>query len=266
MYTDAHVRRLKLLRRAVERGQPIGRAAKLNDVELEELCASLGPIEQPAHEPETPPAANGFERAAMLDAVSRFDQTALGTALGRAAALMRPSQFVSDVALPLLADVTERCRAEGKSSAERHLASSTVRNILGLLLHRHAGGPGARLLFASLAENPGELGALAAAVLASSGGLDAVYLGAGVSAADIVDAATCAEADVVVVGTSERLTPELASRQVTAIVRGLSVDVEVWVEGAGAGSIAGRIGTRVEAVETPGDLLSNLTRVGARLT
>jgi MerR family transcriptional regulator, light-induced transcriptional regulator len=265
MYTDADVRRLQLLRRAVERGHTIGRASKLQNVELEALCASLEPIAATAVQPAPPGAIPGDDRAAMLDAAVRFDQAALVTALGRAAALLKPSQFVSEVALPFLNDVNERTRLERKDKSAGRLAASVVRNILGMLLHQHAGGGGARVLFASLEGVTDELGALIAALLAASGGLDAVYLGTGVPAGDVVTAATLAEADVVVVNVGEPTSPDVAIRELTTLVRGLSPDIEIWVKGGDAHAIAARIGARVEAVETLSDLTSQLIRIGARI-
>jgi len=254
-----------MLRGAVERGHSIGRATKLNSAELEEIGTDFEGLVTARQEPPAAPAASSFDRSSMLDAVTRFDNIALGAALGRAAALLRPSEFVLNVALPLVAEVTERCRDGSDGQAERHLASAVVRNVLGSLLHRHEGGTGARLLFASLDGHHDEVPVLAAAVLAASGGLDSVYLGVDVSADDVVRAASRAVVDVVVVGVGDRTPREPAVRNVSAIARGLSPDIEVWAEGPAAGSIAGRIGARVRAIEAFSDLSAHLIRVGARL-
>ncbi len=263
MYTDADVQRLRLLRNALERGHAIGRATRLTNIELEEMSAR---VEPGAHEKAASSAGSDFNRDAMAEALSRFDQPALRMVLGRAAVLLSPAQFVSDVALPLLNEVSARVGHEGAGGADAHLAASAVRFVLGSMLHHYAGGGGARVLFASLDDGRHEFGILGAAVVAAGGGLDVVYLGAGIAADDLVSAARRSEADVLVVGVNDTAIRDRAVRELSSVVRGLSPDVEIWVHGAASGSIAAQVGARVQNLETFGELAAHLTRVGARLT
>lgn len=260
MYTDADVQRLRLLRDALERGHAIGRATRLTNIELEEINVPG------AHEKAATSAGSDFNRDAMAEALSRFDQPALRMLLGRAAVLLSPAQFVSDVALPLLNEVGARVRHEGAGAADAHLAESAIRFVLGSMLHQYAGGGGARVLFASLDDGRHEFGILGAAVVAAGGGLDVVYLGAGIAADDLVSAARRSEADVLVVGVNDTVIRDRAVRELSSVVRGLSPDVEIWVHGAAGESIASQVGARVQNLETFGELAAHLTRVGARLT
>ena len=76
---------------------------------------------------------------------------------------------------------------------------AAVRNLLGSVLRLQAPAtvPG-RIVVAT--NGPDEIDVLGAAVLAASGGLDVVYLGAGSTADDLLAATISSDADVVALG------------------------------------------------------------------
>jgi DNA-binding transcriptional MerR regulator len=243
IYTEADVRRLRLLRDAVRRGHPIGRIARLDDRQLSRLGASddaltaAGKADPERQEPLV------VDIDAALAAAARLDAAALDAALGRAAGLLTPRHFLTDVLPPLL--------------AAGPLARAAARNLLGAMLRLRAPAtvPG-RLLFAAAAAE--ELDLLKAALVAAAGGLDVIYLGACFTIDDLLDATTLSEADVVVLAVDQS---DLALAAASALPR----DVELWLVGRGAGRAAEGVGARAVDVHDPGVLDAQLTRIGGRL-
>ncbi|HEX2188656.1 MAG TPA: MerR family transcriptional regulator, partial [Longimicrobiaceae bacterium] len=100
LYSDADVERLRLLRRATERGRSIGRVAKLATEELGELVRE----DEAARVAGAPAVGRGagahLERA--VAAVREMDPAGLETGLRRAVVALSAAEFVDGVAAPLL--------------------------------------------------------------------------------------------------------------------------------------------------------------------
>ena len=260
MYSEGDVRRLRLLRDAVARGHAIGQIARLGDLELAHL-ASTG-VERDATFLQT------FNASSILEALERFDSAGIDAALGRAAAALQPLDLLRDVISPLVggnpADEGTHVHVTHTRARER-LLRAAIRNLLGSLLRLHgcATAPG-RLIFATPVAERDEIAILGAALIAASGGLDAVLLGSEVSADDLVSAAAAAEADVVVVGVGDPSPAHSIAPDVTAVARRLTRDVEVWIFGRGAKRIGEAVGPRGLVIGDYDELSSHLTRLGGR--
>jgi len=157
VYSEADVERLTLLRRAVERGHPIGRVAPLG---VDELRALVG---RPAPSPGPTPGADRVAVAGLLAAVDRFDFEALRRELTRLAVVLTPRQLALDVALPLMRAVGEAWHDGKLTIGQEHLVTAEVRSLVGSLARLREPPPGApRLLIATTEGEPHELGALVA--------------------------------------------------------------------------------------------------------
>ena len=259
LYTEGDVRRLRLLREAVARGHSIGRIARLDEAQLTRLGTLDGSLAASAerravHEPDS---SYAFDLAPLMDAATRFDASALDAALGRAAVMLTPLDLLREVVAPLL-DQAVGTHDESRTKlapGPAHLVRSAVRNLLGSLLRvqTRATVPG-RLLFATAAGERDELDALGAAVLAASGGLDVIYLGAEVTADDLLAATASSEADVVALGAR-------GGDEIAAIARTLSRDVELWLVGRGADRVSESIGPRALAIGDYNALNGHLNRL-----
>ena len=260
MYSAADVARLRLLQEAVAGGHAIGRLATLSDGELRRL-SDIGPGPAPAARP-TP----AIDIAPLIDALERFDALTAEAELARFAALLRPSELLRDVVVPALEQIGDAGRRKRAPIAHEHLLSAIVRNVLGSLLrlYSRSDAPG-RLLFATPRGERHELGTLGAAVLAASGGLGIVYLGADLPGDEIVDSAVTATADVVVLGVTMAEDREGMSRELARIATRLPADVELWVGGRAAGRFAATVRPRGMVFESHAALEEELERVGARL-
>ncbi len=266
MYTEADVRRIRMLRDAVANGHPIGRIARLSDEQLEKLAAP------PATPPPMPPAMPGRPAApatidtdAIIAALERFDASGVEFELSRAAALLRAPELLRDVLVPVLTEVGERWHAGRARIAHEHLLSASVRNVLGSLLrlHSRSGSPD-RLLFATPAGERHEFGTLGAALLAASGGLGAIYLGPDMPADDIVAVTTVVHLDVVVLGLTELGDANRIEAEVSQIAANLAPGIELWLGGRGAERIGRHLNGRARILSTYDALEAELVRLGAQ--
>jgi DNA-binding transcriptional MerR regulator/methylmalonyl-CoA mutase cobalamin-binding subunit len=278
LYTEADVRRIALLRDAVERGHAIGRVAGLTNDQLAQAAApsTLGAASSatplPTSTPTTRSRTAGTTRTAavievdrIIAALGRFDATAVETELARAAALLRPPELLRDVLVPVLTEVGERWHAGRGTIAHEHLLSASVRNVLGSLLRVHQkAGVRDCLVFATPAGERHEFGTLGAAMLASSGGLGAIYLGPDMPADDIVGVAETVTPDVVVLGVTDLGETERVQQEVDRVARRLPKGIELWLGGQGAVSLATRLERRVLALDSYDALEQQLVRLGAR--
>jgi MerR family transcriptional regulator, light-induced transcriptional regulator len=263
MYSDADVRRLQLLAAAVARGHAIGRVAKLPDAELEALLAV-----QPARVgPEFGTGNGRAPIAALMSALAAYDAEGLDRELGRLAVALPPKNLVHRVVLPVMKEVGDEWEAGRISAGQEHLLSAALRNLLGALLRLSVSSRGARrLVFATPSGDRHEFGILAAAMLAALGGLGVVYLGPDLPAAQIHDAATLTESDVVVLGVTYGGSQPPSMAEVQALAERLPPSVELWLGGplpAGVDRSITRPGL-VLLKDFPA-LETHLARIGSRL-
>lgn len=227
MYSDADVRKLKLLRVLVDRGHPIGRLAQLSDDQLHALHVDSAERTRPPRVEAAP-----VDLEAVVAALERFDGTGAERELRRLATILRPREFVREVALPLMRRVGDDWFAGRLSAAQEHLASAVLRNLIGSLVRAHAPEePRLSLLFATATGEGHEFGILAAAMLAVGGGLGAVYLGPDLPPREIAIAARRTQARVVVLGVVGARGTAEAVGAVRELASELPRGVELWVGG-----------------------------------
>ncbi len=261
VYSDAQVQRLRLLAALVEQGHTIGQVAALPTARLEELLHRTAP---PAL-PDPPAAVTRHAIAPILQAIERFDYTAVDREVGRLSALYAPRDFVYEVVLPLMRVVGERWHEGRLTIAQEHMVSAILHAVMGTLVRLHSAPPTAsRLLFASPEGEQHEFGLLAAAMLTAASGLGVVYLGPGLPANEIATAAADAGVLAVVValtGGSQAVLDSLAPLRQT-----LAPHVELWVGGPDPARIPGHAGSRRRLVPIGSfeELERHLKRIGGR--
>lgn len=195
-YSDADVERLQLLVRATRGGRQIGQVAALPNEELVALIESDERAARLNAAPSTDgPAVESFLSNALI-AVESFDAQRLESTL-RAAALRLPSDDVLDQVIgPLLFTIGSLWHQGLLLPANEHLATTTIRRVLGWMSDLAAPGAGAPVLVVGTpAHQVHELGAMLAATTASSDGWRVIYLGANLPADELARAARYAKAD-----------------------------------------------------------------------
>lgn len=248
-YTEADLRRLRLIKQLLDRGHGIGRIARLDEEALRELLA--------AHRGAEPGPEMARVREQFLAAVARLDLAEAHGVLARAALLLDPRSLALEVAVPLLRDVGARWEAGQAQVCHEHAASGVIRSVLGGLLASHGRGQGvATVITGTPSGELHEFGALVAALLATAAGWRAVYLGPNLPATEIVDASAQAQAQAVVLSVVNPPSPETA-RALAAVARTLPARTRLIVGGHHA--------RQVTALAPRAELLDDLALLDERL-
>jgi DNA-binding transcriptional MerR regulator len=231
VYAACDVVRLKRLRAVTERGHPIGKVARLSDIELDGLLSDRT---------AEPPAAAASRALAsrILTAVERYDLEECDQAIAMAFALLPVAEVISEVLSPVLQEVGDRwCRGVFTVGQERLVSSAVRRQISGLLNTYNSTSRGETIVFATLSGEPHELGILMYAALAASRKLRASYLGADMPPEEISNFARRVHARAVAISMvlPENLDSSLA--RLAVLRSGLPPDVEIWIGGAAASGV-----------------------------
>lgn len=266
LYSAGDIAHLRLLARVVGAGRAIGDVAALSLAELEKLAVQPAPNGHGAESQRAHVPREDFVRY-VLERSERFDHATVTRLLRDAVVGLGVRRFVYEVVLPLVHHVGVRWADGDLSIAEEHLLTGMLRNLLASLTHGRA-GHGGPLVLATPAGERHEIGLLLVALLARDAGVDVVYLGVDLPAADIVTAArrvhTCAVGLGVVAGKNRtRACVELA-----AIQAALPAGVELWLGGADAGSVAAGVkgfrGLVIDSLEAAEAALSRMAVETAR--
>jgi len=232
-YNEADIKRLQLLREAVDKGHRIGEMAALSDQELRDLMSRSSQLAvRAAHMSLENSAQDHLDVSPVLDRIDRFDPVATDRELARLAALVTPRDFVYRVVVPLMIETGDRWYKGDFSVAQEHMVSAILRSLLGALVrvYQSANTP-ATLLFATPNNEQHEFGILAAAMLAAGNGLGVVYLGISLPAEEILSAVEKTSPKAVVLGTKGTIAWSQSLRDLQTIARGLPSGTELWVGG-----------------------------------
>lgn len=266
VYLDSDVRRLDLLRRLVDAGHAIGTIAGLADRELDSLAEAQEAMRlEDGRHPGVAHRPGRTDLSILKNAIENFDGETLDREMARLATLMGPTALVRDVVQPVMCWVGEQWEAGSIGIAQEHIASMSLRNMLGSLVRvysRSRSGP--PVVFATPTGQNHEFGILCAALMAVGGGLTAVYLGTDVPADDIVRTANARRASAVVLGVAVANPEHDAAAAVSAVALGVAEGVEVWVGGCQDGALRERLrGIRATYIGDFDELERHLVRIGA---
>ncbi|HEY0467252.1 MAG TPA: MerR family transcriptional regulator [Polyangiaceae bacterium] len=232
LYSEAEVDRLRLFKRAVDRGHAIGQIATLGPAELERLAG--GPSAVVSGRAETTSELLGE----FVQAVSSFDSAQAERLLERARVLLSARELVLQILAPLLARIGQAWQKGELCTASEHVASTLVREHATRLLRQIPADAGAeRLLVSTPAAELHELGALLAAAVAKIHGYDVLYLGPNLPASEIALAARAARADLVALSIVA-LEPRAAGVEVRALAKALPPGVNLLLGGAQAHAVS----------------------------
>jgi MerR family transcriptional regulator, light-induced transcriptional regulator len=235
LYSEAEVERLKLLKRAVDRGHAISQLVPLGRTELERLA---GGDAGPARSPNASAAALIAE---FVEAAQTFDAARAELLLERAELAFSARDLVLEVLSPLLSRIGDAWAKGTLCTASEHVASALIRDRTSQLLRRLPREPGALLVaVATPAGELHELGALFAATTARMQGFDVLYLGPNLPASEIALAARIARAALVALSVLA-LDSSGVEHEIRALMRELPAGVDLVIGGAGAFSVAARV-------------------------
>jgi len=237
LYSNEDVERLVLLQRATAAGHSISEIARLDRVALEALLDRAG---RP-RAPRVIPAADAFLRAAVT-AAADLDSAAMEAVLKRAALSVGTEAFVDELLPRFLRTVGDRWHRGSITPAHEHLATQTVRRVLGWVTEPFDAAEDApRIVVATPASEYHELGAMLVAAAAAGEGWRVLYLGANLPAADIVAAATQVGASAVALSLVYA-DGEQAIRELRETANALPVEVPIFVGGMAAARLERSLG------------------------
>ncbi len=204
VYSEHHVKRLMLLRQAVDSGHAIGQVAKIHDQGLRDL---LDRTKSLSHDQPSGRKQDSVDfLAPVWQAIGHFDYAQADRELNRlTAAIASPKLLVHEVALPLMRTIGERWH-EGKCSiAQEHMLTSLLSGLLSSFIRTYTpSDPPARVLFATPSSERHGFPNLAAAMLTAVSGLGVIHLGTDLPADEIVQAARKSGANALLLSVSTR--------------------------------------------------------------
>jgi MerR family transcriptional regulator, light-induced transcriptional regulator len=261
LYSDEDVRRLVLLRRAVEEGRAISHVASFSTEALEALVEEdkaerIGTGEaDPLHSSTARETLYLAERA-----VNEMDPYRLERVLMRGAMALPVTNVLDEVLTPLLSYIGTSWSAGRFGPGHEHLATVQIRRFLEWLLSTMSRTDTAPVMItATAAGERHELGALLSAVSGAAEGWRAVFLGPDLPAEEIAFAALRLEARVVGISAVDPLISDALPGEVRGIRSRLPVGVHLIVGGSAAETMKGVL--QADGVE----VLSSLEGLRKRL-
>ena len=207
-FSADEVRRLVLLREATEGGHSIRSIAPLGLRELEQLVdrRELPLAVVPSADPPSAGASFRELRQAYLSALARFDTRRAFDLLMRGATYLDRLTFVTEVVVPVAREVSERWARHALGAAQKQILTDQLSSVLMALLRLSPPPTGApRLLLTTPQASALEDQILIASLLATAHAKDPVYIGVGLSAAEIEWAVRMSRADVLVLSAGPRI-------------------------------------------------------------
>ncbi|MBI5091878.1 MAG: MerR family transcriptional regulator [Candidatus Hydrogenedentes bacterium] len=207
IYSDAHIDRLRLLRRATAAGYSIGKLSRLAEAELRNIVrGTFEPVatsvsSESKDENSSLPWSDLLEKCRV--AVRQMDWDQLDALLAKSGARMGCLETIEHVVTPLMRWVGSQWHEGRLRVAHEHMATSSVRAHLEHVytsVRSEAAGPG--VVLATLPQQRHEIGILMCAVVAVLEGWRAHYFGLELPVADIAVAASHVRAELVALGLS----------------------------------------------------------------
>jgi DNA-binding transcriptional MerR regulator len=232
LYSDADIRRLAQLLKAVGGGRSIGQVAALSAEDLQQL------LDEDADRAVVRPSTATLVRGQAMTAIRRLDPDALLATLRRATYSLGTPAFLEGVLAPLLVDIGREWHAGRLSIAQEHAATAATHQLLAALLRDLAAPDGAaRAVLATPSGEPHCLGAMIAAVVAAHDGWHVTWLGADLPAVEIATAALLDRARLVAIGIVTADPANGARAEVESLRQQLDPGIALLVGGARAGEL-----------------------------
>jgi len=244
LYSDDDIRRLKLLKRAVDCGHNISTVAGLDHKDLTALVerAAKDRPRQALQDPSEPGGSQllaqtsawpTIERA--LDSIVQLDAPGLESILSDAAVDLPRQTFVVDIVVPLFIRIGDLWRAGKLKTVSEHMASVTVRSILGDMLRTvEIAQDAPRIVVATPAGHRHEIGALTAALAAAESGWTPLYFGPNLPSDEIAYAVKKRSARALSLSLCHSLNASRLSVELGKIRRAVEPDLPIFVGGPGA--------------------------------
>ena len=239
VYSEEDIRRLRLLKAAVEAGHSISQVAGL------ETEALSGVVDHTLlHASEQAPERKGLtdEIPVMiqeaLDAVIELDSRRLERVLERAAVNFTRPVLLQDLIVPLFQQIGELWKAGKIKIIGEHMAVIVTRTLLwDILRTTDISDSAPRILFATPSGHWHERGVIVAALVAAEAGWLPLYFGPNLPAEEIAAAVAQTGARALALGVAHRIDDNVLATELKKVRRYSGSHMPIFVGGMGADHI-----------------------------
>ncbi|MEX2471114.1 MAG: MerR family transcriptional regulator [Gemmatimonadota bacterium] len=229
-FSDAHVRRLQLLKTLVDAGHRIGSIAGLSDEELGEKAGGSGDSFVRLFG-----AGAAMDASEAIEALRALDRAAFRVTLEQAALKLGRVGMFDRFLAPLMREIGDRCQTGDLRMVHEHLATAEVRGFLDGVAGAFPPSPGApALVVGTPAWQHHELGALLAAASGQAEGWRVIYLGPNLPSAELAAATIESSARALALSVTFTEEHERTLEELRAVRRLLPSHVDVVVGGNAA--------------------------------
>jgi len=245
LYSEADIKRLQLLKKAVERGHTISQVAPMASEDLMRLITlSSGPIpEVPGTKGRSSLDATYFCELSMASIVN-LDAPGLEAALSQAAVHLSRPDLLQGLVLPLCKKMGDLWKQGDLKIVHEHLATPVIRAFLwNMLRSNEIAELSPKIVIATPLGQRHELGALTIAIIACESGWRPLYFGPSLPAEEIAAAVTYSEAKAVALSISTLADHHRLKTELVKVRDYLSEDINVFIGGQNAAHFADLCGS-----------------------
>ena len=235
LFSKADIKRLQLLKQAVEAGHSISQISKLSSKELMRLIndnlsnKDIYPVNtrKSTYAP--------YFLKLSFDSISQLNADGLERALDEAAVHLPKLELINSVIVPLLTRVGNLWRQGELKIIYEHMATPIIRSLLwNLLRSTEVSKVAPHIVIATPVNHKHELGALAIALIARESGWRSLYLGPSLPADEIAAAASLCKASAVALSITFSYDHHQFVEEVKKLRRFLSNNIIIFIGGQGA--------------------------------
>ncbi|MGD8522039.1 MAG: MerR family transcriptional regulator [Desulfobacterales bacterium] len=245
IYTEGDIKRLQLLKKAVEVGHNISQVANLNSEELMRLIN--------LDSPDVADASSDIEQKSLdatyffrlsLASVVNLDVAGLETTLDQAAVHLTKLELIDDLIVPLCREMGESWKRGDQKVITEHLAVPVIRAFLwDLLRSTQISEASPKIVISTPSGQMHELGALTIALIACESGWHPLYFGPNLPADEIAAAVAYTKALAVALSTTLQADHHRLLLELKKLRRYLSDDTAILIGGQAASGIADFLGS-----------------------
>lgn len=257
VFCDEDIKRLAMLKQAVEAGHAISSVAGMSNAELKDLLERSGDgalSDEPPHfdgadaSAGVPANVSGTLDSAMSH-IKNLDAASLERVLSDAAVDMPRHAFLQLLILPMFERVGELWRNGNLKIINEHMASMVVRSLLWDMLRSVSVSETApRIVVATPVGHWHEFGALVSALSASESGWQVAYFGPDLPSEEIAYAVRRVKAKALALSLCHRLNDQTLSVELIKIRRLVGPSLPIFIGGPGAAAARRAIG-RIDGIE-----------------
>jgi DNA-binding transcriptional MerR regulator/methylmalonyl-CoA mutase cobalamin-binding subunit len=241
LFSKAEIKRLQLLKQAVEAGHSISQISKLSSEELTRLIddnlSNSGIYLVNTRKSTDAP----YFLQLSFDNITQLNADGLERALDQAAVHLHKLELINSVIVPLLKKVGDLWRQGKLKIIYEHMATPIIRSLLwNLLRSTEVSKEAPHIVIATPVNHKHELGALAIALVARESGWRSLYLGPSLPADEIAAAVSLSNAIAVALSITFSYDHQQLVEEVKKLRRFLSNDTTIFIGGQDASTFSDR--------------------------